>query len=1173
MSRAKLFKWAGIGAAAALLCSLLILAALYQLLATEQGTRWLSEAAARRFSPALQWESLNGTFTRGIKLSGLHLQQEGLLLSIEQASGTWRLTSLLGGQLILDRLKVTGLHITPGDTPPDAAPAPWPRLYSALPLHFKQVTISDIRVIQQQQQYVIDRLALSGRIGLTGLTLDQLDIQQSGREVQVTGQVRAAAPYPLKLKLAWRIAQERAADLQGEAVIKGEATIKGDLRKLQFSHQLLNPIAVTSAGVINTAFNPDKAGLDPGAMTAEIEHRWRRQHYQPPGLNFPLNSAGQAKTSGSLEALRIQAEFDIAAESVAQLGPYGVKIDARVDTGQLQLDSLTLNGVAGNISGRGLLSWHTGWRWEFLLQGQEIDPGYLDAGWRGKLNTEVESRGGVENGELWWQNRIVSLDGRLRGYPLSGSGQLSYREGHYQADALKLAIGQNQLTVTALLAEQITANWLLAAPDLSEVYPELKGSLSSTGEIGGSLRKPRIKALFNGDRLAFQDHSVAKLLLSFAGSGDTTTPASYTAQIDAADLYLAGNRLEQMQIQAWGNLQTHNYRLDASREGDQLQLQGSGGWRPDPQQWQGEIRSGTLHSGLLGNWQLAQPAHIQAGRTALAIAATCLEQEHNRICATADYSQAEGVRLSAQSDGLDLKLLSPWLPKTVQLAGRASADARLSGLPGNLNGAVNLALPAAVMTLATAEPAGTRVDFEGIRLKGDLAEQRLNLTGGGTIVGAGNADLALILPINDRDAELRGKLQITLDQLVWLDPLLTRVEELKGRVDLGIALSGTGRQPLLEGTADLSGLSAFLPDLGTGFNDGTLTLTPQGTNRWALAGTLKSGTGDLTATGSLSLDSSKDWTVSMALQGQQLPLVERERIQAVVTPQLQLALGPQHLDLNGEMSIPKAVIKLEENHTNAVRVSADEVILEEQQPTDTATPGYRRQVDIRVLLGQQVGFTGFGVSGNLGGDLRVQENPQQGLRLEGVVEISNGLYRAYGQKLSIEQGRLIFQGPPETPLVDIRATRKIGDQLVGIQIGGTPNALVSEPFSQPPLPPTETISLLITGKPLNAIGQSDANLLLSAVGSLGISQSAGLTQRLRQFLGLDVLTLSSSSGVEQSAVTIGKYLTPKLFISYIQELFAPNASANLEYSISDRLKIKAKSGNEQSMDIFYRIQK
>ena len=60
---------------------------------------------------------------------------------------------------------------------------------------------------------------------------------------------------------------------------------------------------------------------------------------------------------------------------------------------------------------------------------------------------------------------------------------------------------------------------------------------------------------------------------------------------------------------------------------------------------------------------------------------------------------------------------------------------------------------------------------------------------------------------------------------------------------------------------------------------------------------------------------------------------------------------------------------------------------------------------------------------------------------------------------------------------------------------------------------------------------------------------------------------------EAAGKSIGKYLTPKLFISYIQEIFSPNAGASLEYSVTDNLKIKALSGKEQSMDILYQFQK
>ncbi|QJX03279.1 hypothetical protein HML84_07145 [Alcanivorax sp. IO_7] len=65
---------------------------------------------------------------------------------------------------------------------------------------------------------------------------------------------------------------------------------------------------------------------------------------------------------------------------------------------------------------------------------------------------------------------------------------------------------------------------------------------------------------------------------------------------------------------------------------------------------------------------------------------------------------------------------------------------------------------------------------------------------------------------------------------------------------------------------------------------------------------------------------------------------------------------------------------------------------------------------VGVSLGDKVHFEGFGLTATLDGDLRVTQQPGQPAQLNGELVIVEGRYRAYGQNLAIENGRLLFQG-------------------------------------------------------------------------------------------------------------------------------------------------------------------
>ena len=56
-------------------------------------------------------------------------------------------------------------------------------------------------------------------------------------------------------------------------------------------------------------------------------------------------------------------------------------------------------------------------------------------------------------------------------------------------------------------------------------------------------------------------------------------------------------------------------------------------------------------------------------------------------------------------------------------------------------------------------------------------------------------------------------------------------------------------------------------------------------------------------------------------------------------------------------------------------------------------------------------------------------------------------------------------------------------------------------------------------------------------------------------------------------LTVGKYLTPNLFARYGVGIFDSSSKVNLDYTLNDRLKLKAESGTQQSVDLVYSVEK
>ena len=75
-----------------------------------------------------------------------------------------------------------------------------------------------------------------------------------------------------------------------------------------------------------------------------------------------------------------------------------------------------------------------------------------------------------------------------------------------------------------------------------------------------------------------------------------------------------------------------------------------------------------------------------------------------------------------------------------------------------------------------------------------------------------------------------------------------------------------------------------------------------------------------------------------------------------------------------------------------------------------------------------------------------------------------GTYKAYGQRLDIEQGVVRFVGPIDNPSLTILAIRPKLTQRVGVQISGSQLSPIVRLYAEPDLPDAEKLAWLVLGR-------------------------------------------------------------------------------------------------------------
>jgi translocation and assembly module TamB len=249
------------------------------------------------------------------------------------------------------------------------------------------------------------------------------------------------------------------------------------------------------------------------------------------------------------------------------------------------------------------------------------------------------------------------------------------------------------------------------------------------------------------------------------------------------------------------------------------------------------------------------------------------------------------------------------------------------------------------------------------------------------------------------------------------------------------------------------------------------------------------------------------------------------------------------------------------------------------------TPGAERELhaEVRLTLGDEVHFDGFGLTARLEGDVLARQEPATPTTATGELRILDGEYRAYGQGLVIDSGRIYFAGGPVTePALDVRAVRRPKEGiLVGAHVQGTLQEPSFELFSEPSMTQQEQLSYLVLGRSLDETPDGQGSALNRAVLAMGLKGGDFLAKNIGQHVGVDEIGIETGSGEagapsdpEEAALVVGKYLSPKLYVSYGIGLFDPESVLELQYEISRNWKLVTQSSGESTgADVLYTVER
>lgn len=1047
-----------------------------------------------------------------------------------------------------------------------------PEIRLPLDIILRDLRLHDLRVVQGEEMLSINRFSAVGALRGHEVRLQQLEVVHSRGRLEADGRVSMREDWPVDLEVA---AEGTELPVVGSGAFQAE--LWNSIGDLEFRMSAQGPGALSLEGSV--APGRDQLPLD-------VQGEWN-------GIGWPLDTREQVRTSdgtfaiaGDLADYRLDLGVTVAGEGIPegrwQLGAQGDLQGARVESLQGAL-------LGGEIAASGRAAWAPEVEWEADVRLDGIDADTFWPAAPGDITGDLRTSGGLREKGLALSVEVPDVTARVEGRDLVLRGNVERPAGgDWTLDGVRLASGDSTATVSGRVGvETLDVDGRVDIADLGAITPDAAGSLRGQVEAAGSLARPDVSADLEAAGLAWGELGrvgTARLQGRVGALGDE----SGQVRLEVRDAEAGGERLRSLDVTLEGRRGDHALTLDADAERGAVSLRMAGGLA-ESLDWQGRMeRAAVTVAGQEWTLNTATALSVDARVPRVQVEPHCWQHDSSRLCAPTPMTLGAEGDARVRLERFELAQLAPLLPEVVGLDGTLAADvsARWGGSPlpevtldASVDGGqVRLTDPGA----GPDDEADLTLPYQELSLRGRLGAENLETALQLRSESLGAMDVSVNAPLAEGErlfGPMDGSVEVTDVHLGLVAPFFPELRTLEGTLNASGRLAGELTAPQYHGTVQLADGRLEPAAVGIDLQDIALRLDVDGSSA-ALEGGFRSGGGSASVTGEA------DWAdgpaASLNLSGSNLRVVYEPIADVRVDPDIDIDFGEGRLRVGGRLGIPRGEITLAELPESAVRVSDDVVIVDDGEPEDDdseegdAPPvpeGIRMETDIQLALGDRVNISGYGITGRLVGDLRLEQRGSEVPQGNGEIRIEDGEYRAYGQRLQIREGQMIFAGPLDRPQLYVEAVRRIerDDVTAGLRIEGNPEEPRVSLFSEPAMPEEEVLSYIILGRPPGESGPGGDTMMARAAVALGVAGGGGYASAIADELGVEDFTLDTAGDGEDTRVEVGGYINPNLYLGYGVGVFTPVSTLTLRYRLASNLYLEAITGLESAVDLLYRF--
>jgi translocation and assembly module TamB len=892
------------------------------------------------------------------------------------------------------------------------------------------------------------------------------------------------------------------------------------------------------------------------------------------GRDPALSAASGSFTLAGLLPYRVRLSGSARA---AGLPTMPLEVDGTLDKDRFGFDTAEVDLFGGHASVSGQVVWSPVESWSVVGHATAVNPGALRPDLPGSVSFMLgaSGRGLDTRGDL--TASFSNLNGKLRGVAASGSGTVTRSGNIWGFTEVRVGLGSARVALDGHVGERMDLRFAVSAEDLSLLAPGTRGELKASGTVRGTLADPAIVVTAHGGDFDYQG-----IKLESFDAEVNFDPGALQAQskIDARlrKLSYRTRTLESVSLTLSGPPSAYDVHFAVAATGLAASAAARGAYAHGV--FKGELEALAINGSESLHLSLERPVALSAAPDHLRLEWLCLAGTPGSLCADGDWTPSMWST-TVMTNRLPLNTLTAGMTPGVEYRGTASALARVSGsastpVVGTLR--ADLADAEIAHKLASHRIEHTRIGSGTVSVSATptLVTAQVDLGDGEVGTIHGRLDAQRVPPRGPsppealahwQDMPLTGELHAQTAELGLVSLYVPDIDRAAGHFNAEVQLAGTAGTPRLAGQVKISDgeidvyqvnlalrqvqLDARLSDAGLDFD-----------------GSARAGAGSVKAGGHL------EWRELLPygefhLQGTNLRVADVPEAQIDAAPDLDFKVTGRKIEVTGKVTVPYAKIQ-PKDFTGAARASPDEVIVgsDEEDPTKR----FEVMSTITLSLGERVNIDTSGVTARLTGSITIRSGYDAITRATGELSVAEGKYTAYARKLDIERGRLIFTGGPiDNPGIDLRAIKEFPGVKAGVNVRGTLLQPHMTFFSDPSLPQSQVVSLILAGGSLESAQNRSSGS--SGAGSAALAQGGAiLAQQLGSRVGLEDVSLESDITNETSLV-IGRYLSPRLYVSYGISLTQQFNTLKLRYTLGDHWTVKTEVGQARGADLVYSIEK